>query len=132
MKKKINSKLKGKTGELEIANYLSSKGYKSRRSQQFCGSSSSADVLSELPYHIECKRCESLNVYKALEQAQADVKKENVFLDSDAERGASDDQEPKIPIVIHRRNRKPWLVILELDDFLKIHEKGEEKAKPQN
>jgi hypothetical protein len=58
-------------------------------------------VISTLPFHIECKRTESLSAYKALEQAEAD---------------AGD----KPAVVFHRRNRKPWITILTAEDFLKF------------
>jgi Holliday junction resolvase len=102
MKKKINSKQKGKRGELELAHYLTDKGYVSRRGQQFAGGTESPDIVSTFPYHIECKRTETFNLYKSLEQATNDANGK------------------KIPIVVHRKSRKPWVVCLTLDDFLSI------------
>ena len=65
--------------------------------------------LSGLPgVHVECKRAEKLNVYLAMEQAKRDSER---FLDGK-------------PAVFWRRNRKPWLVTLFLDDWLELYERG--------
>lgn len=104
---KINSKKKGSRGELELANYLKEKGFLSaRRTAQFCGKSGEAadivcDELSKC--HIECKRCESLSLYKAMNQAETDC------LDRS-----------KFPLVAHRRSNEKWLAVLSLDHFLEI------------
>lgn len=61
--------------------------------------------LSGLPgVHIECKRVERLNISQAMAQAVRDAEK---FHD-----GA--------PTVFHRRNREPWLVTMQLLDWLDI------------
>jgi len=100
----MNSKRKGKAGELELAHKLTEYGFECRRTQQFCGKGGeSADVIG-LPYiHIECKRVEKLNIDEALQQATKDSKTEN------------------IPAVFHRRNGTPWKVTLSLVDFMKIY-----------
>jgi Holliday junction resolvase len=95
------SKRKGAAGELELAKFLSKRGFKSRRGRQYSGDPSAPDVISTLPFHIECKRTESLSAYKALAQAEAD---------------AGD----KPAVVFHRRNNKPWITILTADEFLQI------------
>ena len=56
--------------------------------------------------HPEVKRCERLNLYTAYEQAQRDSA------------GTED-----IPVVFHRRSRKPWLVVMDIDDWAKIYKK---------
>ena len=95
------SKNKGKRGELELSHWLSERGHPARRGQQYSGSPDSPDVeCPSLPFHIECKRTETLSVYKALEQAQAD---------SDAP-----------GVVFHRRNNRDWVVILDANDFLEL------------
>ena len=100
---RINSRQKGAAAERELANYLKARGWDSRRGQQFSGGKDSPDVVSELPYHIECKRVESGNLYNWLDQAKRD-----------AEKGT------KPPLVIHRRNGKEWVAIMPLDELLKI------------
>lgn len=104
----INSKNKGKVGERELVNYLKSKGYTARRTQQFSGNKDgTSDVLCDelKDFHIEVKRVEKLNIYDAMEQAIRDAELENT-----------------IPIVAHRRNRDYWKVTLRLDDFIKLLE----------
>ena len=52
--------------------------------------------------HGEVKRSERLNVYAAMDQAIRDAGGQAV------------------PIVLHRRNRREWLAILRLEDFLEM------------
>jgi Holliday junction resolvase len=98
-----NSKAKGSAGERELAAKLREHGYTARRTQQFCGAAGDSDVVcSELAnYHIECKRVERLNVDAAMDQALRDCN-------------------DRTPIVAHRRNHRPWLVTMYLEDFLKL------------
>ena len=103
---KINSKQKGKQGELELARLLRSYGYEdARRSQQFAGINGDADLVGLAGIHIECKRVEALNVHKAIDQAKADAE-----ITKD------------IPAVFHRKNRTNWLVTMELDDWINLYE----------
>ena len=99
----INSKQKGKAGELELAHKLKEYGYDAKRSVQYNGKDGQADVLGLPSIHIECKRVERLNLYDAMEQAKRDAKN-----------GDS-------PTVFHRKNRSNWLVTMELDDFMKLY-----------
>lgn len=98
------SRDKGKRGERELANALRNCGYETRRGQQYSGTETSADVVGLPGIHIECKRTESLRLYEALEQAERDA-------------GASGD----LPAVFHRKNGKPWVVIMELGNWLKLY-----------
>lgn len=98
------SREKGKRGERELANALKSCGYEARRGQQYSGSETSADVVGLPGIHIECKRTEQLRLYDALEQAERDT-------------GASGD----LPAVFHRKNGKPWAVIMRLEDWLTLY-----------
>jgi len=95
-RKSIN---KGKAGEREFANYLKSNGINAMRGQQHKGTSDSPDVISDLPFHIEVKRTEYLNHYKALEKAKSES-----------------DGNP--PIVAHRKNNKDWVIIMYASDFI--------------
>ena len=96
----INSNLKGKTGEREFADYLRGHGIDARRGQQHAGGSDIPDVITELSgLHFEVKRKEAGNIYNWLTQAQEDAS-------------------GKIPIVAHRRNRRQWVAIINMDDFL--------------
>ena len=98
------SRNKGKTGERELANILKAHGYDARRTQQYCGANGDADVVGLPGVHIEVKRTESLSLYTALEQAESDAR------------------EGEIPVVFHRRNRKRWVAIMELENFLNMYQ----------
>lgn len=100
----INSKMKGKHGEIELANILKSKGFTdARRGQQFSGIEGK-DVVGLEGIHIECKRVQSIHVYKAIEQAKQDA------------------DEGELPTVMFRRDRSEWLVLMTLEDWLKLYE----------
>jgi Holliday junction resolvase len=101
-----NSRQKGARGERELAAVLREHGYDCRRGQQYCGANGDADVVGLPGIHIECKRVESLNIHKAIEQAKSDAR------------------ENELPAVFHRKNGKPWLVTMTLEDWMKIF-KGE-------
>jgi len=90
------SRQKGKRGEREAAAELGQLlGCDARRGVQYQGGPDSPDVvLAGINVHVECKRTEAINVYKALEQATADAGQ-------------------KVPMVWHRRNGKPSVVIVE-------------------
>lgn len=108
MIKRKNSRTKGKVGELELAHYLSDRGFPARRGQQFSGGGESPDIVCPalrdgIGAHIEAKRVERLNVDLAIEQC---------IRDSGGLAGAH--------LVMHRRNKKPWLVTLPLDEFLAL------------
>lgn len=100
----MNSRQKGKRGELELANLLKKAGYECRRGQQYSGVSGDADVVGLEGIHIECKRVENLNINKAFEQSIRDAR------------------DNEIPAVFHRKNREPWLVTVGLYDFLTLYE----------
>ena len=100
---KINSRAKGAAGERELSNILKSYGFSTRRGQQFCGANGDADVIGVEGLHIECKRVESLNIDKAMQQA------------------INDSKDYEIPVVIHRKNRQDWKVTISLEDFIDIY-----------
>lgn len=99
------SRNKGVRGEQELALKLRELGFDGvYRSQQFCGSATSADLLGVPGIHAEVKRCESLSLYKAYEQAKRDS-------------GGSGD----MPTIFHRRNEKRWLAVVSLEDWAKLY-----------
>ena len=98
----MNSRQKGARGERELAELLRAYGYEARRGQQFSGANGDADVVGLDGFHIECKRVEQLNIYKAMEQSERDAR------------------EGEIPIVCHRKDRKGWLVTIRFDDFMGV------------
>ena len=99
-KKRINSRTKGKVGELEFAKELASTlGVEARRGVQFQGGPGSPDIVTNIPgVHFECKRTEMFNLYKAMDQAEKDAS-------------------GKVPVVLHRKNRRKTVVIVYLDDL---------------
>lgn len=103
----MNSRQKGKRGELELAHILKSYGYEARRGQQYCGANGDADVIGLPGVHIEVKRVERLDLYKAMEQAERDAR------------------ENEIPTVFTRKNNKNWLVCMRLEDFMGMYREAE-------
>lgn len=104
----INSRDKGARGERELAAILKERGFESRRGQQFSGANGDADVVGVPNTHIECKRVEKLNIDKAMEQSIRDAR------------------EGETPVVIHRKDRKPWLVTMRLDDWIDLIKEKDE------
>jgi len=99
-----NSIAKGKKGEREWSNFLKDHGYEeARRGQQFKGGGDSPDVVGLPGIHQEVKRVEKLQLWPSIEQSERDA------------------AEDEIPIVVHRPNRRPWIVIMNAEDFLDIY-----------
>lgn len=105
---KINSKQKGKKGELELSHKLQEYGYNTRRTNQYCGNTGDAsDVVGLDGIHIECKRVEKLNLYDAMSQA------------------IHDSVNGDLPTVFHRKNRCEWLVTMRLEDWINLYREWE-------
>lgn len=98
----MNSRNKGKRGELEFANLLKSNGIDARRGQQFCGLNGDADVVGLPGFHIEVKRVEKLNINNAMAQSVRDA--------SYGEK----------PIVAHRTNGEQWKVTMLFEDWIEL------------
>lgn len=99
----MNSKAKGSAGERELCVWLTAHGYPARRNEQrYIGGKGNADVVAEglERFHFEVKRVERLNVPAAMQQAERDA-------------------DGRIPAVVHRRNRAPWLITMHLEDWIK-------------
>lgn len=98
------SRRKGAEGEREAAAKLNEVlGTHLRRGRQYCGSPESPDVAGDLPgLHLEVKRVEALRLYPGLEQAARDA-------------GTGE-----VPAVMHRMNKKPWVVIVYADDLIRL------------
>ena len=62
-----------------------------------------ADVIGLAGVHLEIKNVEKLNVREAEEQAERDC------------------QDGRIPILAHKKNRKPWLITMRADDFFSLY-----------
>lgn len=94
----MNSRSKGKRGELELAQILRNQGWtEARRGQQYSGLQGDADIVGVQGVHIECKRCESVYDEKWLDQTERDARK------------------GEVPVVIYRRNNEQWKVLLRQD-----------------
>ena len=101
------SQRKGADGERELASLLRGYGYQIER-----GGSMSFGEVPDLTglhgIHIEAKRCEQVRLSEWMAQAERDA---NRFQD-----GA--------PAVFFRRSRSPWLVVMKLEDWIRLYRKG--------
>lgn len=95
---------KGKRGERAAARVWNELfGSDLRRSSQYCGQSDESDDIVGWPgLSFEVKWVEKLNVLAALEKCAQD---------------AADDCKP---VLLHKRNRKPWLFTCFVDDLPEI------------
>ena len=116
----MNSRSKGKRGELDFAKYLvrqleghtvNGEQVVARRGQQFRGGQDQPDVITNVPRHFEVKRTERLRMYEAVEQAVRDGGDKAV--------------------VAHKANHKPWLAIMLMDEFLELLAKSGEFDKQE-
>lgn len=103
----MNSKRKGSAGEREAANILKRYGYDTRRGVQYSGINGDADVVGLPGIHLEIKRVEKLNLDNAMAQS------------------IRDSREGEIPIVMHRKNRAPWLVTMPFVEWMKLYQAWE-------
>lgn len=94
---------KGKRAEREVANILKEMGLTARRGVQYSGSPDSPDVVCEelRNFHLEVKHVEKLNIWDAVSQATRDCG-------------------DKTPVVVHRKNNRPWIAVLFLNDFIRL------------
>jgi len=96
----VNSREKGKRGELQAAEALGRLGLDCRRSAQYCGKAGDADLVCDgVNLHFEVKLVERLNPYRFIDQAVTDSRASG-----------------KTPVVVMRSSHRPWLVCLRLDD----------------
>lgn len=104
----MNSRAKGKKGELELVHVLKSHGFENvRRGQQYSGSNGDADVVGIEGLHIEVKRRERVSINDWIMQSEEDAR------------------EDELPVVIHRRNHEEWKASVWLHDFLKLWKKAQ-------
>ena len=101
------SREKGKRFEREIANFFKSYGVSARRTAQFCGKTGAAGDVEGVPgVHIECKAVEKLNLEQAYQQSV-----------QDAEVAGKEE----IPVVVHKKSRKPAMVTMALGDWINMY-----------
>ena len=104
----MNSKQKGKRGELEWASFCREQGYDARRTAQYCGKTGDASDVVGLPgIHQEVKRVERLDLSGAMDQARRDA------------------PPGTIPIVAHRRSRERWLVTMDAEEWFELYREWE-------
>ncbi|MBQ1293092.1 MAG: hypothetical protein IIY21_03580 [Clostridiales bacterium] len=103
----MNSRNKGKRGELMLSKKLNEYGFKTRRGQQYSGIGGE-DVVGIDGVHIECKYTANGHgmLYEWVAQA---------VRDSDG----------KIPVVMHKKvseksRGNEWLVTMRLEDFKEL------------
>ena len=103
----MNSRDKGKRGELEAAHLLQDYGYDARRGQQYAGANGDPDVVGLPGIHIEVKRVEKLNIDDALDQS------------------IRDSREGEKPVVMHRKNKTMWKVTMLFTDWMEMYKEWE-------
>jgi len=97
----INSRSKGKTGELEWAAFMRLHfGVNTRRGCQYAGGVDSPDVIGWEGTHAEVKRVERLNIGLSMKRCE------------------EDSMGQAIPYVAHRKNREEWMITLRASDLL--------------
>lgn len=100
------SRNKGKAGERAVASFLREYGYDTKRGAQYHGGPDSPDVVGLPGIHIEVKRTEAFRLWDALAQAKGDCGE-------------------NIPVVWHRKNSCPWVVIMDARDWMKLYQAWE-------
>jgi hypothetical protein len=95
------SRTKGRSGELEVARIFRDAGYDCERVPNSGGLRIKGDLYGNVPAHIEVKRTERLELWRALKQAE-------------------DECGSKPPVLVFRRNRSPWYAAVPLDYLLSI------------
>ena len=98
VKRGRSSKRKGAAGEREAAKAIMETfpGIEAHRGRQYHGGPGTPDVLTIDGWHLEVKRTETFNLYKALNQSREDAGTD-------------------IPTVLHRRSREKWVLCVELE-----------------
>lgn len=102
------SKNKGKRAERELAHIFQEAGLvDAHRTAQFMGKTGQAGDIEGVPFiHVEAKNVEKLNLRNAMAQSE-----------NDAEACGKGE----IPIVCHKKSRAPWLVTMNLTDWIPIY-----------
>ena len=103
----INSKDKGRRGELMFCSECKKHGYNVRRSQQYCGNTGNApDVIGLQGIWPEVKHSKVLRLKEYLEQAENDAEK--------AGKG-------NLPTVFYKIPRGEWVAIMPLDSWFELY-----------
>ena len=104
----MNSQIKGKRFELQVAKYLNREfNYEIRRTPNSGGLSIKGDIMATQgilsEFNWECKNQEKLNIWKALEQSANDCIGSH-----------------KQPLVVFTKNYEKDYVALRLEDFTQL------------
>ena len=103
----INSKRKGKKGELYVVNKFKEWGYECNRTAQYKGNTGRADDIEGIDYiHAEVKFVEKLNLSEAMNQAIRD----NFLSDREA-----------FPTVFHKKNFQELMVTMRFKDWIQLY-----------
>lgn len=95
-----SSRTKGHSFERAVAKWFRDRGIPAKRGwQSRGGGKEEADVIIDAPYHVECKAMARSAVYSHIDQA------------------ARDCPEGKTPVVIMKADRRPWLAIMNAEDW---------------
>ena len=98
------SQHKGRAGELELSRILRGYGYQVEPGQAV-SYGATPDVTGLPGIHIECKRAQQQSLYSWVDQARRDADK---FHDG-------------LPAVFWRKDRRPWLVVMDLRDWMALY-----------
>ena len=111
----INSKRKGKKGELYVVNRFKEEGYECNRTAQYKGNTGRADDIEGIDYiHAEVKFVEKLNLSEAMNQAVRDS------LASDRK---------VMPTVFHKKNYHELMVTMRYKDWIKLYREYDSSMK---
>lgn len=99
-----SSQRKGRAAELELAEVLRGYGFTAEPGRAL-NYGTEADVVGLPGLHIECKRCEKLQIPAWFEQSERDAAR----------------MKDGAPTVIFRRSRRPWMICMKLSDFMKYY-----------
>ncbi len=103
------SKDKGKRFERQVAGLFKKYGYNAHRTAQYQGNTGEAGDVEGVPgIHIECKNQEKMHLYTWMEQSVRDAYEEGTG---------------SLPVVIHKEKRKPILVSMRYEDWMRLLEK---------
>lgn len=102
-----SQRVKGANGEREVAKKFQEKGIELLRVPNSGGlqrrPEERGDLIGLTGFHVEVKRQEKASIWAWLEQAESDC------------------LEGLVPLVIFRRNKSKWRVIVPLDDFIEMY-----------
>lgn len=108
-----SAQAKGRRAEIELSMFLREKGYITAAPGKPLNYGREPDVKGIKGLHIECKRHEKLEVNKWYEQAARDAEK----------------MKDGKPVVMFRQNRKQWMAVLSLSDFLELIRRKDEEQR---